>query len=288
MILLYGTMGNVGPAAFEALSAAGVEAVLVDFPQNLFRDEPGYRRELLKAVERFKPEAVMPVGHPLALSRMRDELSRLGVAALVERESLIRTLDSKVAFSRLAADLGLPQPRFYDTPDDIPPGMRIIFKRDVSFGGHGVHRPCSIDALRNLIAHQSPGEPFLIEDYIDGEDWSVDAVRGDDKTFFYSSYRTTEASGNGPSQSREVVDEPVLGEIARTILTNLDYKGVCGFDFRKDSSDGRFYLLEANPRFTAGLASQADAGFNIPYMLYSIFTNLAEYGKTHHSLEAQG
>lgn len=258
-------MGNIGQTALKALSEEGIEAVHVDFPQNLFRDEPGYRRELLKAVERWEPEAVMPVGHPLALSRMRDELSRLGVRALVEEEALIRILDSKVAFSRLAAGLGLCQPRVYDSPEEVSFPARIVFKRDVSFGGHGVHLPVSKEGLDNLIAHQSPGEAYLIEDYIEGEDYSVDAARFGD-AFHYGVYKTISSKGNGPAMIRQRVEMPELGSIARRILNHLNYNGVCGFDFKIDSC-GRAYILEANPRLTGGLETQLDAGFNIPAII---------------------
>lgn len=175
-VLLFGSMGDIGLVALEALVSSGVSAVHVDFPQNVFRDEPGYRRDLLKAVSRFSPRYVIPVGHPLCLARMRDSMPD-GVEALVESEDKIRLLDSKCTFWKYARDLGLRVPRRYESPADIHEGARVVFKRDVSFGGHGVHVPKSLRALENLIAHQSPGEPYLIQEFLEGDDYSVDAVR---------------------------------------------------------------------------------------------------------------
>lgn len=270
-ILLFGTMGDTGAQALAGLRIAGIEAELVDFPQNIFRDEAGYRRKLLSVLKTYgnngcKPDAIMPVGHPLALSRMKKELAEAGIAALVEDERKIFTLDSKVAFSALAKDLGIPQPKIYGNAGEADFSHTIIFKRDKSFGGHGVHIPKNRTSLEHLIDHQPEGEPFLIEDYIEGTDCSTDAVRIKG-IYKASSYRSLSISGrSGPSRSRELCRIPAIEEYARTVLDELDYEGVCGFDFKMDSR-GNAFILEANPRFTAGIGDQINSGFNIPAML---------------------
>ena len=258
-------MGEIAGTVEKALQAEGLVSARVDFPQNIFRDEPGYRRELRQAIARVAPDVILPVGHPLALSRMRDDLAAMGIRAIVEREALIRQLDGKVSFSALASRLGIPQPRIYASPQEVEDAYGVVFKRDVSFGGHGVHQPRNMNSLLNLIAHQKPGEPYLIEDYIEGEDWSVDALRLGGE-FRFSAYRSVASQGKGPSTRREMVEAPQLGEYASRIMEHLGYEGVCGFDFRVDA-EGRAFILEANPRFTAGLESQLDAGFNIPALL---------------------
>lgn len=266
MILVYGQMGQTGQAVMDGLALAGIDARLVEFPQNLFKDEFGYTRKLGHVLEEFTPDAILPVGHPLALSRMKSSLEQRGIPAIVEREELIRRLDSKVAFSSLADSLLIPQPRRYSCVEEVEDPMTVVFKRDVSFGGHGVHQPRTHSSLYNLIDHQPKGEPYLIEDYIHGQDYSVDAVRLDG-FFQYGVYRSTASlQGKGPSSERETVDFPLLGQYAGKILDHLDYKGVCGFDFRV-SEEGKAYILEANPRFTAGLETQIKAGFNIPEIL---------------------
>lgn len=201
-ILVFGTMGNVGPQVQELLASHGLRTAAVPFMQNIFRDEPGYRRTLVRAIADYRPGIVFPIGHPLAMSRFKG-LLELGVplgtvlncrkvAALweetvgnvrivAEKEETVRLLDSKVRCNALAGELGIMRPEVYDTPEDVPAGMKVVFKRDVSFGGHGVHLPKDMGALERLIAHQSPGEPFLIEEFIEGADYSLDAVRWGDK-----------------------------------------------------------------------------------------------------------
>lgn len=269
-VLLVGTMGETGPVAAASLESHGLKVVRREFPQNIFRDEWGYRRAVTNALKDWAPSLIMPVGNTVALSRMRDSLPQ-GVRAAVESEEKVRILDSKVACSALAAELGIPQPRMYKCVDDVG-GVQVVFKRDVSFGGHGVHLPWTKDSLIHLIEHQPAGEPYLIEDYIDGTDYSVDAVRWHGG-FMASCYRTLSQKGLGPSSTREVVEFPEISAYAERILDRLDYNGVCGMDFRVDMS-GKAFFLECNPRFTGGLATQIASGFDIPWLLWNCYLNL--------------
>ncbi len=261
-------MGEIAPAVRRSLESHGLAVRSVDFAQNVFRDEWGYGRGLRKAVEAYVPSVVMPVGNPLALARFKPSLPE-GVTAAVEDEDKIIMLDRKVPFSCLMNGMGIRQPHLYSSVEEAS-GRDVIFKRDISFGGHGVHRPRTSEALLRLIEHQSPGEPYLIEDYVEGEDWSVDAVRFDG-FFRASTYRALSTKGNGPAIQREISDFPALADIARAILDHLDYKGVCGFDFKVDAA-GIPYILEANPRFTGGISTQIDSGFDIPFLIWKGFT----------------
>lgn len=263
-ILLTGTMGDIGAVARRSLESHGLAVETMEFPQNVFRDEFGYCRKLMKLIDALSPGMIMPIGCPLALARYKTKVPD-GIKVAVEDEGKIRILDSKVESSRLATELGILQPRMYASPDDVGDGQ-VVFKRDVSFGGQGVHLPWNRQSLDNLIAHQRVGEPYLIEDFIEGEDYSIDCIRWHGE-FMYGCYRVLSQHGRGPSTGRESCDVPELAETARKILDSLDYNGVCGMDFRK-GLDGKFYFLECNPRFTGGLQTQIESGFDLPWMLY--------------------
>lgn len=263
-VLLAGTMGDIGPAVRSSLEAHGLKVVSFEFPQNIFRDEFGYGRGLLKAVAACDPAMIIPIGCQMALSRLKSRYEPQ-VIVPVEDEEKIAILDCKVSCSRLAASLGIPQPHIYSSPDETGE-KQVVFKRNVSFGGHGVHLPWTRASLDQLIAHQPKGEPWLIEDFIEGEDYSVDCLRWG-SSFCSSSYKSLKTKGNGPSLERCHVDFPEIENYARKILDHLDYKGVCGFDFRVDH-EGKPYFLETNPRFTGGVASQVEWGFDLPYLYW--------------------
>lgn len=264
-VLIFGTMGDIAQVAQQALERDGFEVAAVPFDQNVLRDESGYRRQLLRAIERVRPDVVLPVGNTVAAARLAASSSGWPAFA-VDAPERVELLDSKLAASRLAARLGIPQPRIFASPDEVT-AYPVIFKRDVSFAGSGVYKPSSREALERIVEHFA-GKPALIEEYVEGSDWSVDAVRLDGY-FRFSCYRSLASQGShgqGPATLRELVDAPELGRFARLMLDAVDYHGVCGLDFRV-TPDGRPFFLECNPRLTGGLATQLAAGFDIPSLL---------------------
>lgn len=280
-ILLFGTMADIGPTVRDDLSGRGLDVVLVDFPQNTPRDFFGYRRGLLKAVETLRPKAVLPIGDALAMARVAEEPAA-GAASQAARATFVvadaeavALLGSKVRCYALAESLGLRQPRRFtfeevldrirDEGDTEREDIGVIFKRDISFGGSGVHRPRSISALKHLIEHEN-GTPYLIEEYIPGEDLSTDCIRTENYFRAESYISTGRDYTQGPSVGRIKTDCPEAAATARRILDALGYRGVCGFDFRR-TPDGLLYLLECNPRFTGGLKTQIESGFDIPHIL---------------------
>lgn len=266
-ILLAGTMGGIGDTVRKALEAHVLEVEMMPFPQEILRDEAGYRRELKRTLAAVTPRVIMPVGCLIAAARCRDIIPS-GTILTADDAEKIALLDSKTSCARLAASLGIPQPRIYSNADEVE-HYPVIFKKDGSFGGRGVRKPACRGALDNIIAHESA--PYLIEEYVEGEDYSIDVLRCDG-ALRYGCYRSLSATGLGPSSSRRMLgnDDPLSLEMARhaeAILNEIGYQGICGLDFRLDVRTGRLLFLEANPRFTGGLASQIEAGFDIPYLM---------------------
>jgi len=266
MVLLFGSMGEIGQVAKKSLDENGVIAVLIDFPQNTLRDEAGYRRELMKSIQAYQPELVIPIGNTVAMSRLAPTLRKMfpGILIAVESSDKVELLDSKIKFYEYARQLALPLPHRYLAAEEVPCGQRVIFKKEVSFGGQGVRTPRGIDALRNLILHNSES-PYLIEDFIEGQEFSVDAYRYGN-TFYASTYECIKAHGTHPAAERIAASMPQLESCATRILEALDYNGICGFDFIVTEA-GEHYMLEANPRLTGGLQTQIESGFNPLMML---------------------
>lgn len=270
-VLVYGSMGNIADVVARSLRDKGIEVYAIGFPQNTFKDEPGYTRGLLKAIDAYKPTIIMPVGDTLAAARLKEELPE-GIILPVDLPEKIELLSSKVRSSALAASLGIPQPKLFENAESAC-GNEIIFKRDKSFGGSGVYRPKTKEALVNLMNHE-PGGRFLIEEYIEGDDYSVDALRWDGY-WRAACYKSLSNRGQGPSTLRQSAQVPALETYARNILDSIDYHGVCGIDFRIDAG-GNAYFLECNPRFTGGMEHQIASGFDIPYCLYTLLSE--KYG----------
>ena len=272
-ILIFGSMGTIADEVERSLVALGADVARVPFEQRKFRDEWGYGRALRNAVAQFSPDIILPVGCQKAMASLVEEFP--GIFIPVSSRATIDLLESKVQSTLYAGSIGLRIPDLYsiDRPGEIPEG-EVIFKRDSSVGGSGVHRPRTLDALVRLIDHEL-GKPYLIERYIEGADVSVDCVRLPGKVVAMSSYISLgRLQTQGPSSQRRIIKCPEAERQASLLLDSLDYRGVCGLDFRigdpverEGIIEGTPYFLECNPRFTGGLRTQIDSGFDLPRLL---------------------
>ncbi len=74
---------------------------------------------------------------------------------------------------------------------------------------------------------------------------------------------------------------PEIERYSKLILDKVDYKGVCGIDFKVNENTKEAVFIEVNARFTGGLATPMAGGFDIPYIVYSLFTS----GKYEHKIQ---
>lgn len=257
-VILTEVWGDVTRIVADDLRSHGVE-VLEMTPAT--QDEAFIHR-LQKMVSQTGADAVLPIFKPEWLAMHKHELPSAVLVPVADAATILR-LDNKVSACALADGLGIEQPRIHSDYDAIG-SFPVVFKRSSGLSGSGVYFPKTREALNNLVAKSRPGE-FLVMDYVDGEDWSVDALRWGD--FFYAAaYKVLEKRGKGMSCHRVSVDAPELVETARRILEHADYQGVCGVDFRVTPS-GKALFLECNPRFSGGLESAIRSGFDIPWLL---------------------
>ncbi len=66
----------------------------------------------------------------------------------------------------------------------------------------------------------------------------------------------------------ETVDIPELVEITERILGAMNYYGLSEVEFMRDSRDGKYKLIEINPRQWGWHTLAIAAGVDLPYMLY--------------------
>jgi D-aspartate ligase len=67
----------------------------------------------------------------------------------------------------------------------------------------------------------------------------------------------------------ESVDLPELGVLATQLLTGIAFSGLAEVEFMYDQKDGRFELLEVNPRIWGWHTITIHAGLELPYLAYA-------------------
>ena len=66
--------------------------------------------------------------------------------------------------------------------------------------------------------------------------------------------------------SGKVTQEPVLFDLAQRLIKNINFYGIANTEFKKDDKDGRFKLIEINPRPGKWNYSVTASGINMPYI----------------------
>lgn len=74
--------------------------------------------------------------------------------------------------------------------------------------------------------------------------------------------------GGGSSYRRSQALDPELLEATERLCTDLEYDGVGMFEYKRDDSSGRWWLIEINARFWGSLPLALFAGVDFPWALY--------------------
>ncbi len=236
-----------------------------------FIHEEEFISTLLRKIEQLKPKVLMPThDEGIVIARHRRRFPKDLIIPIESEDKLLRLSNKKTA-TELAAKAGVPVPATYSHAAEVT-YFPVVFKTAIGNSAKGVFFPKDRAELESLCSRYE-GTEVLIEEWLRGYDVCVDCLRWGG--FFQASvYRAlvTKTDGGGTTTQREIISMPQLVEYATRFLDSVDYNGVCGLDFRYDETTGRVGFIEMNARFTGGLATPIAAGFDIPYMLYTLAT----------------
>ncbi|MGI6643103.1 MAG: ATP-grasp domain-containing protein [Bacillota bacterium] len=233
----------------------------------------------------------------LLQAREGDDIPSLpgasGPRFLVPPLSSFRISHDKAQCFRLAKSLGVPVPetRFprdeeasldYAADDGkdtkwaerLPYPVIIKYRSGEDLGLPAAQRYCiarsPVEALQKYGEMDAIQESPLVQEYVEGEDWGA-ALLYDWQSrlvaaFTYKSIRER-PKGAGPTVYAVSESCPELVEYSHRVLSALRWRGVAMLDFRK-GRDGKFRLLEINPRFWGSIALSILAGVDFPMLYY--------------------
>ncbi|WP_415379372.1 ATP-grasp domain-containing protein [Halosimplex sp. TS25] len=244
-------------------------------------DLDGYRDALFDLADRPAVRTVVPLYEPdiYALASDRAAFADRVATPWVDSDRLRRAQDRRELFAIAeSADVPVPETSLLRERDDW--SGRAVVKPRYTFviedGGVAypeVHvtdpgeRP-DVEALVDEMGH----EPIVQSHVPDGGEYGFFAVcdGGDPvRTFQHRRVRSYSYDG-GASVYREAVDVPELAEAGQKLLSALDWHGPAMVEFRRDRRDGRFKLLEVNPRFWGSLPLAVAAGVDFPAVYYRL------------------
>lgn len=236
---------------------------------NPFTQEVAFIECLKQKVTELQPKMLLPThDESQVIMRHREEFPAALIIPYMDEASLVNLSDKSWSTEK-AYECGVPVPKVYKNWQDVDV-FPCVFKTVIGNSAKTVFFPKDEDELLRLVK-QFERDKVLIEEKIGGSDYSVDCVRWDG-FFKATTYHAlvTKTDGGGTTTQREIVSAPELEKYAQMLLEHVGFKGVCGMDFRYDLKTGVVAFIEVNARFTGGLATPVTAGFDIPWVVYSL------------------
>lgn len=200
---------------------------------------------------------------------LEPELSELGIGMyLPNREQF--ELRSKVRLAELGRKAGVdvPETRVISDASEL---YRIheeisypFMLKGIFYGAHIAH---SLDealaAFHSTVAKW--GVPVIIQKFHAGEEYDVVAV-GDGKGGLVGAVpmKKTFITDKGKGWAGVAVRDPNLIEMTRRFMETTRWRGPCEVEVLR-THEGRYFLIEVNPRFPAWTYLSAGAGQNLPY-----------------------
>ena len=207
------------------------------------------------------------------VSSARDALNARPDFLLAPPES-VEIARNKASAQRFAASLGVPTPvtitlgEGADLEAASRLGFPLVVKDDMGSGGTHVRYAADAPALRRayeeVIALRPIGRP-MAQEYIPGSGYLTQVLYDHGRLVAICSHRKHRQypPAGGVTSKGVTVDEAELDAQAERIFTALKWHGPAKADFKRDPRDGRFKLMELDPRLSTTLEIAEAAGVNM-------------------------
>jgi predicted ATP-grasp superfamily ATP-dependent carboligase len=201
----------------------------------------------------------------------------------------LRQLNDKSSLYRLAADVGAAFPRSYEPAADIVPGPEafpLVIKPASTEKPNALTKAKAwrIESAGELKARLAEATALMGTDQVIVQEM---IPGGGESQFSYAGLwehgrelasLTARRTRQFPidfgmtSSFVETMPLPEIAEAARKILLAIGFHGLVEVEFKFDSRDGTYKVLDANTRAWAWIGIGANAGVDFPYLAWRLAT----------------
>ncbi|MBV9270926.1 MAG: ATP-grasp domain-containing protein [Candidatus Eremiobacteraeota bacterium] len=208
-------------------------------------------------------DVVLPVGLEMTslFVRHRDALD--APVMLPADDAFAVAADKRRTFA-LAESLGMPVPRTVplEAWREIP--LPVVFKHLRKGASIAV---TATEAERIATSLQKKRDEYVVQEFIPGENgfgYFGFFENGVEQAYFMHERLMQIPKEGGPSVVARSVRDEELHRLGKTLLETLRWNGVAMVEFKRSDRDGRFYLMEVNPKFWGSLDLAIQSGCNFP------------------------
>lgn len=231
--------------------------------------------------------------YALLLAKHQDRLASKYCFVSPTHAALDAIID-KSRLYRIAKQHGFAHPRFHvveqrsdiadaianvPTPCYVKPALAHKWR---AFKGSKLERADTAEDLRRILdTFVAQGLAAIPQEIIPGNDTEVvSVVTYIDRSGSPIAWRTKRKlrqypPGAGDASAQEICYEPEVAALGLKLLAIVGHRGPATVEFRKDSRDGRFVLMEINARTILGQEMISRSGFDVPLIAYCDATGQA-------------
>ena len=215
-----------------------------------------YAGAVRAVVDKYKIDVILPSFHFGFEQLAKTELSKL-LPLNVEASLLCR---DKWLFYEWCVQQGYDVPHASLMSDSKKIAVKSFVKQRRGAGSKDSYVVDSSEKLKAVGMLIGATDNYIVQNFIEGRHWSVEALRMDGDLIACSTMRVVRHKA-GNATSVYVDDNKQLATLVKGLLDDLEYEGPANVDFIQDG-DGKFYILEVNPRFGSTIQFSGAAGSN--------------------------
>lgn len=215
------------------------------------------------------------------LSSQKDKFEKAGVEVIISEPRVIDTCFDKYKTARFIESIGLNSPKTFINLEKVEKAIDngdlkfpLILKPRWGSGSIGLeivnnkkelteaYSSLLKEIQKSILATASHDDYILIQEFIKGQEYGLDIMNDLKGKNRGVSVKKKLAMRAGETDKAETIDNPDIRELGKRIAQNLNHIGNLDVDiFEKD---GKYYVLELNPRFGGGFPFSYEAGVNFP------------------------
>lgn len=225
------------------------------------RSEAEFVDFMLDYVKNNSVDVLLPIGYlsTTALSKHKEDFEPYVKLPVADYSSMEIAAD-KYRTMTAADKVGVKTPKMFLTPEEIT-SYPVVMKGIMEAG-----KVTYVNSAEDFIKHKI--DQAIIQEYIPGEGYGFFALfnRGKARAIFMHKRIREYPITGGPSTVAESIYDPKLERIGLDLLESLNWHGVAMVEFKKDSRNGEYKLMEINPKFWGSLDLAIASGVDFPYL----------------------
>lgn len=253
-----------------------------------YHDEESFLEFLVEHARKWDRPILFPTDDHLAvlLARNRESLEKDFVIPGPAWDTMEKVIDKGKTYA-VARDAGIPVPTsFFPTSEE-----------DLEEQAPSLHYPCILKPRVGHMFQRVTGRKlFVVRDaqtlmklaaplLQEGHQMMVQEIvpGGDDAVFVYAAYYDGNHEpraeftgrkvrqiprGYGTTRVLQGVQCPQVRQLSRELLTPLRYSGLSDVEFKLDHRDGRYKLIEVNPRSGKWIGCATANAVDLPWAMY--------------------